>query len=176
MRKIQLNEKEVCDLYIKGESTLTLSKRYGISYTPISRILKRNGIKIRNNKEKSLNAVKQGRNSNSKLQRKITRENWLGKNNPRWKPNGSKRKSHDYILIKVSEHKWQKEERFIAEKLLKRKLKGNEVIHHINSNKMDNRTENLYLMTRTEHKAWHTLDNLNRDLADNRPVLKSNLI
>jgi len=78
-------------------------------------------------------------------------------------------------LIKVSGHSWQKEDRYIVEKILKRKLKNNEVVHHIDGNKMNNKKQNLYLMTSTEHKAWHTLDNLNKDLADNRPKLKSNL-
>lgn len=30
-------------------------------------------------------------------------------------------------------------------------------IHHINQNKLDNRIENLQLMTQTEHKIWHGL-------------------
>jgi hypothetical protein len=40
-----------------------------------------------------------------------------------------------------------------------RKLSENEVVHHINENKQDNRLENLELMTRKEHMKFHSLKN-----------------
>ncbi|MCJ7509630.1 MAG: HNH endonuclease [Dehalococcoidia bacterium] len=36
-----------------------------------------------------------------------------------------------------------------------RPLTSDEVAHHVNSNPADDRPENLELMTRTEHVAWH---------------------
>lgn len=48
-----------------------------------------------------------------------------------------------------------KQHRRIMEEHIGRRLEPDEVVHHINGIKTDNRIENLQLMTRTEHSSLH---------------------
>lgn len=61
---------------------------------------------------------------------------------------------YKYKKIRIN-NKLIDEHRFIMEKHLDRKLKKNEVIHHINGNKKDNRIENLKVMSLSEHSKIH---------------------
>ena len=49
----------------------------------------------------------------------------------------------------------QREHQFLMEKEIGRKLLKNEVVHHIDANKLNNALENLCLMTRSEHIKLH---------------------
>ena len=59
-----------------------------------------------------------------------------------------------YRAVKVNGTKHD-EHRFIMEQHLGRKLDSNELVHHINENKRDNRIENLEVISRSEHSRMH---------------------
>lgn len=79
-----------------------------------------------------------------------------GPNHPMWK-GGIYAKGNTGYLMQYDEatRTHQRQHRFLMEKLLKRKLLDNEVVHHINGKKSDNRIENLCLMMDTKHRSLH---------------------
>lgn len=68
-----------------------------------------------------------------------------------------------YILIKLPEHKnsnsdgYIREHIIVMEKNIGRYLNNEEIIHHKNGNKSDNRIENLLLTTKSEHRKIHSI-------------------
>lgn len=60
-----------------------------------------------------------------------------------------------YIVLVFAGGKKKPEHRHLMELHLGRALTPNEVVHHRNEEKMDNRIENLQVMTRAEHASYH---------------------
>ena len=68
--------------------------------------------------------------------------------------------SQGYIELKTKKYGRILEHRYIMSEYLGRELKSDEIVHHINGDKQDNKLENLKLMSREEHVSLHR-DDLN---------------
>lgn len=66
-------------------------------------------------------------------------------------------KNYGYVLIrKLDGSGYNKQSHLIVEKYLNRLLEKQEVVHHINGIRDDNRLENLYLFSsEKEHQSYH---------------------
>lgn len=80
-----------------------------------------------------------------------------GKNRP---PTDRRVNSSGYVELKMIGHpmarggKWVPEHRLVMAKHLGRNLLPSEQVHHVNSDKQDNRIENLMLLSATEHSSF----------------------
>jgi hypothetical protein len=85
----------------------------------------------------------------------------LGEDHPNW-VRGSTINSDGYRFIlrstDSSAKRYEAEHRLVMESVLGRKLSSDEVVHHVNRIKTDNRPENLAVLSRAEHAAVHAAE------------------
>lgn len=79
----------------------------------------------------------------------------IGNKNPMWK--GGESIHQGYITIRIN-GRVRPKHLYLIEQHLKRKIKPSELVHHKNGNRLDNRLENLEIMTRKDHTYWHHLE------------------
>lgn len=75
-----------------------------------------------------------------------------------FKKSGKPRHKYKYIKVngkQIREHRW------IMEQYLGRKLESWEHVHHINDDSLDNRIENLIVLSNSEHQKIEVKNRLN---------------
>lgn len=89
------------------------------------------------------------------------RAGFKGQANPHWN-GGRSRSAHGYITINTGDGRKRYEHYLVAERALGRPLRyispghpSNEVVHHINGVKTDNRNANLLICTHRYHTLLH---------------------
>jgi hypothetical protein len=150
--EVNISKTQFIYLYVdQKKSGLEIARYFGIGRTTVDRYIKRYGLQRRTISEvrqnKSWNSGEQQRAELSRRMKGLT-----GEKNPNYKgghidPNG-------YRIIYVDTVKI-KEHRHVMEQFLGRKLTRDEEVHHINGDKLDNRIDNLTVLSKKAHSNLH---------------------
>lgn len=137
-------------------SKVAKEKRFGKWMTG-----KKDSYKTKIKKSKNAGCYWLGKKFSDEYKKKLSeaQKGKQGKNHSRWK--GGRVKFNGYIYIKCYDHPnrtkqgYMPEHRLIMEKRIGRLLKKEEVVHHINGIKIDNRPENLKLFSNVSQHISH---------------------
>jgi len=143
--RIKLPIAEIVDLCKKQNKCVKeIANIFNVGCSTITRRLIRNGVEIRTLKEARKIAIANGR-----------QKTLFNGHGPRWK--GGRAKSGQYIKLYMPDYPYANskgyilEHRYVMECKLGRKLRVNEIVHHINGIKTDNRENNLIIAVRENH-------------------------
>lgn len=150
--EVKISKIVFMDLYMnQKKSGLEIARFFSIGRTTVSRYIKRYGLEPRD-----ISEVRKNKFWNcGEEQREIARalgKSRFGETNPNYK--GGHIDQYGYKIIYVDRIKI-KEHRYVMEQFLGRKLSRDEEVHHINGDKLDNRVDNLSVLSKKAHSNLH---------------------
>jgi len=152
--KFNITKLQLEKLYLKTSlSAQQSADKIGMSRTQFGRYLDKFKIP-----RKTLSQVMTGRELSPEHRKKVIKtlsssRKQTGDKNPYWK-GGITTTGEGYVAIRVK-NRYIKEHRYVMGQKLGRSLTENEIVHHINGDKKDNRIENLVMTTQQKHSHSH---------------------
>lgn len=138
-RGTRLPYDDVVRMYESGCTQKEIAEVLGVSQKVVWRFMKNHGIKARS----------------------TAKRDQMGSKNSFWK-GGIVKDGAGYVLVKADGHPrakkcggYVREHILIAEEVIGRPLADDEVVHHINGIKDDNRPDNLAVMLKADHISYH---------------------
>lgn len=156
---------EMAAMYISQKMSIPeISKKTGYSLSTIRFRLKKLGV-LRTKKESLILAGSQGKLSASKGKKRTFTTEWkanlkasLLKRGELYSK-GISVKPSGYLEYTRGINKFRGVHVVVMENNIGRRLRKNEVVHHIDHNKLNNNISNLQLMTNSEHASLHGREN-----------------
>jgi hypothetical protein len=154
---------QLADMYARGQSIPQISGRTGINRSKVRSELLKAGVSLRSRKEAL--GIREGLGAHAiGVKRQFTPE-WranISRARKEWGEQnalGVSTKPSGYVEYTRGEHKGRSEHVVAMEKRLGRKLKPDEVVHHIDRDRANNSDDNLALVTRSGHARLHQFEN-----------------
>lgn len=164
----------ICELYISGETCKAVSEKTGVPFRTVHKYLVDRGVerrkggipighKFSEERNKRISVSNTGRIASEETRKKISdarKCNYNGLNGC----GHTKKNAKGYVLAYCPLHPNAHKDGYvffhtvIVERELGRYLTENEVVHHINRIRDDNRPENLMLMDKKEHMSMHMIE------------------
>ncbi len=144
IKGLHFEKKELSDLYDKTKCASVIARMYGVKPHTIMYHLRKHGITVKREGFVSPKHIRHYRDDHA---------NWKG----------GTYFSDGYIYEYAPDHPkntkgYIRQHRLVMERELGRLLTSDEIVHHINGIKTDNRPENLVLMKRGDHIRSHKVN------------------